>query len=316
MKKFFFEKFRNKDELKDNKNSDENYNGNIGGVPFERLNNNGFDFNAGGSNMDIKKCLNFARKNSFKYIAFSKNPIKNNPKCYMSMDYKSNGDFVTKKEANEKGMYQIFKVPKDSCPDGDEKAIYKCLREDIKKDNTLKIINLRKKLKENIAELNNKEYNLYIAENQDKVQNMTPTELRNSFFNQGEIEKLRKELERKIAKMDELKEVENTLNSFSKSISDQLADKNKLIRIKNSEVQNVYDNLEKTNDSINTVTKNIYKNQSKTSLNSKMEKILHVSLTIIIILLFFMVIYYGIKFTKNNYPNQYNNIVQNFNKIF
>lgn len=294
------------------KNSEESYNGNIGGLPLENLDKNGFTTQIRVLNNNIRKCLEKARKNNHKYIAFSNNPIDKRDNCFMGDSYKSDGDFIDKNEANEKGMYQIFKVPKDECPEGDEKVIYKCLRDDIKKDSTLRIINLRKELNKMNEELINNEYKLYISENKDKVRNMTPTELRNSFFNKSKIEKLRKELEKKIAKMDELKGVETTLNSFSKSISSQLADKNKLLRIKNSEIQQVYDNLEKTNDGINTITKNIYKNQSKTSLNSKMEKILHVSLTIIIILLFFMVIYYGIKFAKNNYPNQYNNIVNKF----
>ena len=260
--------------------------------------------------MNIRKCLNFAKKLNKKYIAFSKNPKDKKDNCYMSDDYKSDGNFVTKKEAEEENFYEIFKIPEEECPQ--EKNIYECLNENLKKDSSLRVIKLRKEIKEMEEKLKKDEYKLHIANNPKKLQNMSIKELRNSFFNKNKIEKLRKELESKFAKIDELKEVENTLNSFSKSISEQLADKNKLLQIKNSEVQQIFNNLEKTNDSINTVTKNIYKNQSKTSLNLKMEKILHVSLIIIIILLIFMVIYYGVKFAQSNYPEQLTNIRNSF----
>jgi hypothetical protein len=240
-----------------------------------------------------------------KYIAIPNNPtgtgLNMQGICYKGINYNP----IVNPDSTDGILFDIYGIPDtcttvENCLKGNSNAI---LRREL--DDITALIKANEKEKEDvnirlIAIANNKTYGDAAAQYNRDVETARLT---------AELTKLRD-------KLTILLSYKASLLARNSESSILLSDKNRLLATVNSNIQQKYTKLSDVNNKINTITQDIYTNDLETKRKENIISTLKVIILIIILMAVILIIYLGMQFTEQNYPDIYNKVGKLNTSIF
>lgn len=244
---------------------------------------------------NFKDCITLAKGREKPYIAIKPleeeeagDAIELAGECYA-------GDFDPQTVRDVKnGDFEVYSVPKN-CPNNSDDCLMKNINKDYWKDQT-------------------RELELEIADTQRKLR---AAKIKNYEISQGlSPEQAQQKLREKelCKKNEELKNQLATINAYYESVTSSssnsnklLADKNRLIAGVNSSIQQKYTRLSEVNSEINTSTQEIYENNLAFERKQQIIKTMKAIVTVLFIMLLIMIVYYGVRYAQQQYPDTFNN---------
>lgn len=263
-----------------------------------------FPSNTNSGNYTFLECIRKAQDRNNKFIGFDYKGQNNKSTCYIFNNYDPLQDTKNPQDTS------VYAVPNINCTD----SLADCLRNAGKNFLLGELNQVQSELQENDKE----KKNLMIRE--IAIKNNYTLELATKVYeNQTQKSKLEKEKQKTSEYLQNVEMNLGAMNSANKNSNMSLTDKNRFLATVNSDVQNKNQKLMEVNDKINTITQDIYFNNITDKRKNYMIGLLKAITTIIIILMFCMIIYYGVKVADKNYGilnrfkpnNNFNN--NNFN---
>lgn len=281
----------------------------IGTINPQNLENKGFTNYFG--KLSLQTCLisansynNYQRTN-YNYIAFlpdnpSDNSLQSTGICTMG---NSIYNPLTDDVGNMIGAYRVYKV--DSCV---EDSCIKSKSKSVLKDSILQQQNTIDSTKTNIDKLE-----VRLTAINDNIDESTAS----SRYTENKKKKERDQMSNlQKERLDQYNELLNNIRYSHKSSKNLLSDKNRLIASTSSNIQTSTDKLEDLNNKINEANQEIAKNNVEFEQKNKIITSLQAMISIFFILLLLMIIYYGIVYTRDTYPETYNSIANQINNSF
>jgi len=265
-------------------------------------------FSVVNDNITIKNCMILAKSDSrSRYIAIPNNPtgtgLDMSGKCYKGINYNP----IVNPDSTTGILFDIYGIP-DECT-----TVENCL-----KGNSQSILN--RELAEITAliaanEREKKDINIrLIAINSSS--GTTYGDAAAQYNRDVETARLTAELTKLKDKLTILLSYKASLLARNSESSILLSDKNRLLATVNSNIQQKYTKLGDVNNKINTITQDIYTNNLETQRKENIISTLRVIILIIIFMAVILIIYFGMQFTEQNYPDIYNKVGQLNNSIF
>jgi hypothetical protein len=264
------------------------------------------------NDITIQNCIAIAKTDARnRYIAIPNNPtgtgLSMRGKCYKGINYNP----IVNPDSTTGTLFDIYGIP-DTCTTVDN-----CL-----KGNSKSI--LERELERELGEINAL---ITANENEKKYINIRLIAINSSSgttYGDAAAQYNRDvETARLTADLTKLKEKLTILLSYKASLlarnsesSILLSDKNRLLATVNSNIQQKYTKLGDVNNKINTITQDIYTNNLETQRKENIISTLRVIILIIILMAVILIIYLGMQFTEQNYPDIYNKVGQINNSIF
>lgn len=259
------------------------------------------------SDSTIRDCITSAKSSSNKYIAFLNSvpitSLDSRGKCYKGNNYNP----IDNPDDTTGTLFDLYGVPDIACTT--TTTIKECLQGNANTILEKEQADIEKLIEANKKELNDVQIRLiavnksvpYATAEQEYNKNVLTAKL-TAEINELNIKKaaLEKHKMERIARISES--------------SILLSDKNRLLATVNSNIQQKYTKLGEVNNKINTITQDIYTNNLETQRKENIIRTLRVIIIIVIIMTVILIIYLGMQFTEQNYPDIYNNISSNFNK--
>lgn len=241
----------------------------------------------------FKDCITLAKSNDKNFIAIKPDNSNNDVINTQGQCYVGNYN-PTKDESilDEEGDFEIYGVP-DENPCNDD-CLNKSIDKNYWKDRSSDLSNQLEKIQEELRKAKIKNYEISQGVNENTAKNAIKT---------SELEKKHSELR------DQLNSVNQHYESVSTSSQNSnilLADKNRLIAGVNSSIQQKQQKLNEVNSRINTYTQDIYENNLEYENKQQIVKTLRAIVIVLIIMAFILIIYYGIRYAQQKYPNSLN----------
>jgi len=275
--------------------------GTLNTTELERL-----GFSVVNADITIQECIAIAKLDARnQYIAMTNNPIGTGlnmrGKCYKGINYNP----IVNPDSTTGTLFDIYGIPDicttvDNCLKGNSQSI---LNRELADITALIAANQREKEDVNIrliAITNNKTYGDAAAQYNKDVETARLT---------AELTKLKE-------KLTILLSYKASLLARNSESSILLSDKNRLLATVNSNIQQKYTRLSDVNNKINTITQDIYTNDLETRRKENIISTLKVIILIIILMAIILIIYLGMQFAEQNYPDIYNKVGQLNNSIF
>ena len=264
------------------------------------LSNNALNSIKGQKNVSSGKtfiqCVNISRIKKNKFFAF------NNGTCY---------NFNSYDPVNDSGNMNdtpVYATPDINCTD----SLADCLRQEGKKFLIRELNQVQSDLRENEEERDNLKIREIAIKN-----NYTFDVAKKVYESEKKKRKLEEKEKRSTSYLQNIEQNLQAMQSANQNSNMSLTDKNRVLATVNSDAQNKNLKLTEVNDKINTITQDIYYNNITDKRKNQMINLLKAITTIIIILMFCMVIYYGVKYADKKYGllNKFkgNNFNNNFN---
>lgn len=259
------------------------------------------------NDITLQNCINGTKltDSNSQYVAMSSlspasDPLNIRGKCYKGINYNP----IINPDSTTGTLFDIYGIP-DTCTN-----INDCLKGN--SDSILKreLIDINALITANENE--KKDINIrLIAIANDKTYGDAATQ----YNKDVETARLTSDLNILKEKLTILLSYKASLLARNSESSILLSDKNRLLATVNSNIQQKYTKLGEVNNKINTITQDIYTNNLETQRKENIIQTLRVIIFIVIIMAVILIIYLGMQFTEQNYPDIYNKINTNFYKI-
>ena len=244
------------------------------------------------------QCVNLARRKKTGFFTFKEGT------CYPFNNYDPVGDSGNMNDT------PVYATPDENCTEN----LADCLRDAGKKFLVRELNQVQSDLKRNDEERDNLRIREIAIKN-----NYTFDLAKKVYESETKKNKLNEENKRTSQYLQNIEMNLGAMNSANQNSNMSLTDKNRVLATINSDVQNKNQKLMEVNDKINTITQDIYYNNITDKRKNQMIGLLKAITTIIIILMFCMIIYYGVKYANEKYGildkfknNKFNNN-NNFN---
>jgi len=260
-----------------------------------------------GSNMSLQRCMNNAKIENKKFIAFkpssstaNTNSLETIGTCYAGNNFDPIKDSYDPSATN---LFEVYPVPDGNCTSFDS-----CIRNNAKTALNLEIVRLNRQMEE--EKLKMQEINAKIYAINNNISEETAKQ-------QLQLQAQRAQTAQDTAQLTErialLTGQLTTLNSASSNANEQLADKNRLLATASTTIQKTNLKLDNVNGKINTLTQNIYENNIVFERRNRIVGTLSAIITILFIMFLLMIVYYGVVYVQRNYSNSFGNF-SNFGK--
>ena len=257
-----------------------------------------------GTNLSLQNCLRIAKSEGHKYVAIESDSSSKNNNGLNKTGTCYSGDNYDPIQEADSGTYMVYNVPDSDCKTDD------CLKSNSKAVLINEIKQLQKQIGKKETSLDDVRVKLFAIQN-----GLTVADANQKFKLEQEQAKIK-------AQSTELQEKVNTLQGHLMSLTNasssanmQLADKNRLLATVNSNIQHSTTKLGTINDQINTITQDIYSNNRDYENKEQIAKTLKALVIVFFILSLIMVVYYGVGFAQNSYPDAFagiNNAMSNW----
>jgi len=265
-------------------------------------------FSKVGNGISLLRCLNMAKTEGKGFIAIEPDSSsKNNSNinitgtCYIGDHF----DPIDDQGSND-ATFEVYPVSDAKCD-----VDMDCVKGNTKTILINEITKLRKQISDKKNDLDTIKIKLYSLNN-----NVSVTDAKTQY-------KMKQEQIALGAKSAQLQDQLNThsqqllvLTNASSSANDQLADKNRLLANANTNIQQTYNRLNNVNSQINTITQDIYRNNIDFERKEQIAKTLKSIITIMAILFFVMIIYFGVSFAQTNYPEAWEGLGNTVQQTF
>lgn len=279
---------------------------NIGTLNEANLNVKGFT-KVSDNNITLKNCINITKmaeqntpSEKSKYVAMlssatARDPLELTGKCYRGVNYNPKID-VDDKSGN---LFDIYGIP-----DGECNTVSDCL-----------ISNSKKILENELREIDAEKYDVQIRlfAIQQQLPYDTAKEQLIKIKKQDNLNTQLTELNKRKEMLEAHKISQSARNSETSIL---LSDKNRLLATVNSNIQQKYTKLEDVNNKINTITQDIYTNNMEMKRKENIIQTLKVIIIIVVLMAVVLMVYFGMEFVEEKYPNAINNMINNYNKNF
>lgn len=278
----------------------------VGTLDTSQLSNLGFTKEA--DSTSLLNCMTIAKTKSKKFIAMQPNPNQGNVinftgKCYVGTNYNP-----VENQGAANATFQVYPVPESSnCASLTDINIQDCVRNNTKTALMNEISLLKNQITGKNTDLDNIQIKILALEEGKTLQDAAATY-------RARQDQIRMQNERATLqdKMDLFNKQLEILTNASSNANQQLADKNRLLATVNSNIQKTYTRLEEVNGDINTITQEIYENNKDIDRKDQIIKTLNALITVFVILILVMIVYYGVDFAKARYPDAYASFTNNF----
>ena len=255
--------------------------------------------------ISLTQCLRLAKDDGDKYIAIQ--PNSSSPQttanirgiCYTSSSFNP----LTSSDAAD-GTYEVYMVPEGDC------TTLECLKNNTKITLITEIKNIRKQIGEKKDLMRDINIRLYAIEN-----NLPLSEASQKYRLQQQKANISNEQKTLNEKLQLLNEQLGALSSTSENANITLADKNRLLANVNTKIQQSYGKLDSVNSQINTATQDIYRNNVDYERKMQIVKTLKAIVIILFIMILVMIVYFGVIYAQQNYPDSFETFNAGLNKI-